>query len=208
MDAATLAAAAGIPIERAEHWAGYITDAMDQFGIRTPRCQAAFIAQTAHETGGYKRWVENLNYSTPELIYRNFSSRFNSIDEARHYVRSPKALASRAYSNKGGNGSEASGDGWRYRGRGLIQVTFKNAYEACGIALGVDLLAQPELLEREDYAALSAGWYWDVNNLNTYAEAGMIQAVSGVINRGSPTKIALGDAERTEGFERAFGVLA
>lgn len=208
MDVETFARAAAIPDDRAAHWCPFIDAAMLQFDISTPARQAAFIAQTSHETGGYRRWVENLNYSTPERIFEMFRSRFRSVDDCRPYLRSPMALGNRVYANRGGNGDEASGDGFRYRGRGLIQITFKDMYVKCGLALGLDLENEPELLEQEPHAATSAGWYWAAHGLNDYADGGAIDAIGGIINRGSPTKRPAGAAEREYAFLKAMETLA
>lgn len=209
MDAETFANAAAIPLDRAAHWLPYLEPALAEFEINTPIRQAAFIAQTAHETGGYKRWVENLNYSTPERIFAMFRSRFHSVDDCRPYVRSPEALGNRVYANRGGNGPPASGDGYRYRGRGWIQITFKEMYAKCGLALGLPMLVEmPELLEDPADAVRSAGWYWSAHGLNDYADGGAIGAISGIINRGSPTKVAAGAAEREYAFIKAHEALA
>lgn len=208
MDAETFANAAAIPLDRATHWLPHLNTTLEEFDISTPLRQAAFIAQTAHETGNYRRWVENLNYSTPERIYAMFKSRFHSVDDCRPYVRSPEALANRVYANRGGNRDGASGDGWRYRGRGWIQITFADMYVKCGLALGLLLTETPELLEDPDLAVRSAGWYWSAHGLNDYADAGAINPISGIINRGSPTKVAAGAAEREYGFVKAYEVLA
>lgn len=208
MDAPTLAAAAQIPLERAEHWQPYIEQAVYEFGIDTPRQRAAFIAQCSIETSGLQRWIESLNYSTAERIYDFFRSRFASVDEARPYVRSPVRLANRVYANREGNGDEESGDGFLFRGRGLIQTTFRNNYRAFGLAIGVDVESSPELLERQDYAALSAGFYWQRHNLNDYADVDQINAISGVINRGSPYKRAAHQDERAAAYGVALAVLA
>lgn len=207
MEIDEFARAAQIRQERAEHWLPYLLATMQEFDISTPARQAAFIAQTAHETAGYSRWVENLNYSTAERIYSVFRSRFDSLDDARNYVRSPMRLANRVYANRGGNGGEETGDGWRYRGRGWIQITFFDGYLRCGSGLHVDLMGHPELLEEEEYAVRSAGWYWMANELNRYADAGEIDAISGIINRGSPNKVALGAAERKFVFLKALEVI-
>lgn len=208
MDVEQFASAAAIPVDRAGHWLPYVEATMLKFDISTPIRQAAFIAQTAHETGGYRRWAENLNYSTPQRIFEMFRSRFRSVEECLPYVRSPRALANRVYANRGGNGNSDSGDGYRYRGRGLIQITFLEMYVKCGLALGLDLVEQPELLEIEKYAADSAGWYWSAHGLNDYADGGAIGAISGIINRGSPTKVAAGASEREYAFIKAHEVLA
>jgi putative chitinase len=207
VDVETFAQAAQIRRERADHWFPFVSAAMQEFDINTPQRIAAFIAQTAHETGGYSRWVENLNYSTPERIYAVFRSRFDSVDDARNYVRSPMRLANRVYANRGGNAGEETGDGYRYRGRGLIQITFFDGYLRCGSGLQLNLMGNPELLEEEEYAARSAGWWWLTHDLNEYADAGEIDAISGIINRGSPNKVALGEKERKFVFIKAMEIL-
>jgi putative chitinase len=208
MDAVTLAAAANIPLSRAEFWVHPITAAMANFGIDTRARQAAFIAQCGHETGGFTRWVEDLNYLSSERIYEVFRSRFYSVDDARPYVRSPVALANRVYANRDGNGPEASGDGFRYRGRGLIQVTFRDGYRLAGADLCIDAEGNPELLEQPVYAAFSAGAFWHRHSLNDYADGGAIDKISSIINRGSVNKRAAGASEREFAFNKAMENLA
>lgn len=153
-----------------------LNDAMAEFGIETPARQAAFIAQVAHESGGFR------------------------------YVRE---LASGAAYDTGrladclGNTPEADGDGQRYKGRGLIQITGRNNYCDCGLALGLDLLAHPELLERADNACRSAAWFWRSRDLNALADAGDFERITRKINGGLN-----GQAERLAFFTAALEVLA
>jgi len=207
MDAEVLAEAAQIPLERAEDWIEHITAAMEHYGIRRPMQQAAFIAQTSHESMSYQRWVENLNYSTGERIRNVWPYRFVSVSDAKQFVRKPEALANRVYASRLGNGDEWSGDGWRYRGRGLIQLTGKDNYRAAEKGMRIPLLDQPELLEEKEYAAASAAWWWHDRNLNYWADKDDIDSISGIVNRGDPDKIAIGADERRELYTHALIVL-
>lgn len=171
--------------------------ASNRWGIDTPLRQAHWLAQMAHESRGFERLTENLNYSADALL-RMFSSRIPDRDTARRYERRPEAIGNRVYSNRLGNGDEASGDGWRYRGRGYMQITGRSNYRALSLALFGDerLVARPELLEEPLNAALAAGRFWHANRCNHYADLDDVEAVSGVVNRGSPHKPAHGLADR------------
>ncbi|TAN58604.1 MAG: glycoside hydrolase family 19 protein [Magnetospirillum sp.] len=159
-----------------------LTEACAEWGIDTPLRLAAFLAQIAHESGQLRALVENLNYSA-EALLRVFPHHFDAV-QAGAYARHPDRIASRGYANRMGNGDEASDDGWRYRGRGLIQVTGKTNYAACGTALGLNLIAQPELLEQPGPAARSAAWFWHRNGLNRPADARDIETITRRINGG------------------------
>lgn len=159
-----------------------LAEACAEWGIDTPLRLAAFLAQIAHESGQLRTVVENLNYSA-EALLRVFPRHFDAT-QATAYARQPERIGSKVYANRMGNGDEASGDGWRYRGRGLIQVTGKANYAACGTALGLDLIAQPELLEQPSPAARSAGWFWHRNGLNRQADARDIETITRRINGG------------------------
>ena len=124
------------------------------------------------------------------------------IEFAKAYARNPQKLANRAYANRMGNGDEASGDGWRYRGRGLKQLTGKDNYRACGAGIGADLLGMPDLLQEAQYAVESACWFWQENNLSLLADRGAIRRISIKINGGTH-----GLAERMAYFNRAIGCL-
>lgn len=159
-----------------------LAEACAEWGIDTPLRLAAFLAQIAHESGQLRHLAENLNYSA-EALLRVFPRHFDA-GQAAAYARQPQRISSRVYANRMGNGDEVSGDGWRYRGRGLIQVTGKTNYAACGTALGLDLIAQPDLLEQPGPAARSAGWFWHRNGLNRPADARDIATITRRINGG------------------------
>ena len=159
-----------------------LTEACAEWGIDTPLRLAAFLAQIAHESGQLRALTENLNYSA-EALLRVFPRHFDA-GRATAYARQPERIGSKVYANRMGNGDEASGDGWRYRGRGLIQVTGKTNYAACGTALDLDLIAQPELLEQPGPAARSAAWFWHRHDLNGLADARDIETITRRINGG------------------------
>lgn len=181
MNLDTLSRATGISPSLVPLWAGPLTAAMAKYEINTPRRQAHFLAQVGHESGGFTRLVENLNYSADALL-RNWPTRFNA-ETAAKMARRPEAIANYVYGGRLGNG--ADGDGWKYRGRGLIQLTGKGNYRSAGIALGLDLLGKPELLEKPDAASLSAAWFWKTNGLNELADKGDMVAVTRRVNGGT-----------------------
>ncbi|MDH4285586.1 MAG: glycoside hydrolase family 19 protein [Gallionellaceae bacterium] len=196
-----LAAAINCPEARAAWWADSLNEAMRKFEINTPTRQAAFLAQVSHESMRLMRIVENLNYSAIGLL-GTFEKYFTEA-EAERYARQPQAIANRVYASRMGNGDEASGDGWKYRGRGLIQITGKNNYQACGDALGIDLVADPDMLTQHDPAALSAAWYWKSHGCNELADLGDFHGITRRINGGDN-----GAAERFAQFELARYALA
>lgn len=144
-----------------------------KFGVDTPIRLACFISQMAHESSCLAAKVENLNYSALGLM-NTFGKYFKTIDHANKYARQPEKIANYVYANRLGNGDEASGDGWKYRGRGPFQITGEKNYTLCGKAIGVDLVANPDLLLIPEYGALAAGWFWSSNNLNRYADLNTI----------------------------------
>lgn len=150
-------------------WLDALNATFERFAIDTPQRQACFIGQCGHESGGFKVLSENLNYSAKGLC-ATWPKRFADEASAAPYHRQPEKIANRVYAGRMGNGDEASGDGWRYRGRGLIQLTGKANYQAAGSALHADLLASPDLVATAQYAALTAGWFWHSNNLNALAD--------------------------------------
>lgn len=166
----------------ADRFAQPLAEACAEFGIDTPARLAAFLAQVAHESANLARLVENLNYSAQGLL-AVWPNRFTP-EAASAIARQPERIANRVYAGRLGNDDEASGDGWRYRGRGLIQVTGKANYAACGKALGLDLVGAPELLETPGPAARSAAWFWSSRGLNAPADRGDIEAITRTINGG------------------------
>lgn len=176
-----------------------------RFDISTSARQAPFLANVAEESGSFRLLEENLHYKNPSRVQQLFQRHFLklSLDDVKGYMEEPALFASRIYANRMGNGDEASGDGWRYRGRGLIQVTGKDNYRVCGTALGMDLLSHPDLLLLPRCAALSAGWFWRTKGLNALADAGDFEGVCVKINGGT-----LGMKERVEFYEQALKVLS
>ena len=163
-------------------WLEPLKEVFKEFDISTPARQAAFIGQCQHESNNFKSLEENLNYSKSALC-RVWPSRFTP-EVAEEYARKPEKIANKVYSNRMGNGTEESGEGWKYRGRGVIQLTGKNNYRNCGEAIGVDLLSNPERLLEPKYAVLSAGWYWNKKNLNSYADIQDWRSLTKAINGG------------------------
>lgn len=170
--------AAGVKREVAEEWLPHVQAVCAEFEINTPKRVASFIAQTAHESGGYTMLVENLKYKATTLaavwpnrfavmgpdkkpIKEKGANKPNKFAESLHMK--DEMIANVCYSARMGNGTIESGDGWKYRGRGAKQLTGKDNYKRCGDALGVDLVGNPDLLLQPQYAMRSAGWFWKVN---------------------------------------------
>jgi putative chitinase len=170
--------------ELAAKWADALNETCERFAIDSPFRIAGFLSQTAHESGGFKFVKENLNYSAASLM-RVWPSRFPTLEIAQAYAMNPEKIANKTYSSRMGNGDEASGDGWKYIGRGLIQLTGKNNYVAYSMACDNEALTKPEIVEQPKYAAESAGWFWDVNKLNTLADAQDVVGMTKRINGGT-----------------------
>jgi len=164
-----------------EEWLEPLNETFEKYEINTPNRQACFIGQCMHESGGFKLLRENLNYSAKGLV-ATWPSRFPNLEYAAEYERKPERIANKVYSGRMGNTEE--GDGAKYIGRGLIQLTGKDNYKAVTEALGTDLLANPQLLEQPRYAALSAGWFWNKKGLNALADANDIETMTKRINGG------------------------
>ncbi|MAC47336.1 glycoside hydrolase family 19 protein [Oceanospirillum beijerinckii] len=154
------------------------------FEINTPLRVVHFLAQIAHESGSLRYVSENLNYSAKAL--RAVFGKYFPIDsDAEEFARQPEKIANRVYANRMGNGDEASGDGWRYHGRGLIQLTGKDNYRHFAQSVGKNTIARPDLLQTDpDLAVAAAGWYWDSRNLNAYADHDDIREITRRINGG------------------------
>jgi putative chitinase len=141
-----------------------------KFKIDTPRKQAAFLGQCGHECGNFKVFEENLNYKAATLM-RLWPKRFPTLEIANQYAGNPKKIANMVYANRMGNRDESSGDGYRFRGRGCIQLTGHANYYHAGQALGVDFVADPDLVATPLYALLTAGWFWSTHGCNELADA-------------------------------------
>lgn len=148
---------------------------MEKFAINTPTRLAHFLAQCAHESGNFKATRENLNYSAEGLM-KTFSKYFKDVETAKKYERKAELIANRVYASRMGNGDESSGDGFKYRGRGYIQLTGKQNYTAFDKVVDEDILANPDLVATK-YPMLSAAWFWDTRKLNTIADTGSSDAV-------------------------------
>lgn len=166
---------------RASQFAAPLTSAMSEFGIDTPLRQAAFLAQIAHESAELSALEERLGYS-PARIMEVFGRHVSSWVDAERLSKSPERLANRVYANRNGNGDEASGDGYRYRGRGLIQLTGRDNYRLAGSALHLPLLDKPEQASDITAACRSAAWFWFSHGLNALADAGNFLAITKKIN--------------------------
>ena len=200
MNAEQLAQAVNMTPAKAEEWIDAINQTFEVFGIETLEQQASFLAQCGHESAGFTALVENLNYKA-ESLCKVWPKRFPTLEAAQPYHRNPEAIANKVYANRMGNGDEESGDGFAYRGRGLIQLTGRDNYRACGEDLGVDLESDPDLVSTPQFAALSAGWFWNKNHLNNIAND--IVAVTKKINGGTH-----GLDDRVARTERALTALA
>ena len=171
-------------------WARELAAAMPQWGIDSTVRAEMFLAQCAHETGGFTRFVENLNYSAERLM-KVWPSRFPSFHAALPYARDPEKLANHVYANRLGNGNEASGDGWRYIGRGAIQLTGRSNYRKAAEGIGYPLERYPTDILLPRYGAPAACWFWKSNGLNELADRGEYAAIGKRINGGT-----LGQRER------------
>lgn len=199
-------------------WLEAVVEACTRFQINTPKRIAAFLAQTAHESGGYTMLEENLNYSADTMavvwpnrfaemgpdkkpVKENGKNKPNKFALALH--RKPEMIANVVYSNRMGNGTIESGEGWLYKGRGLKQLTGKDNYTRCGKSLGIDLVEKPELLLTPQYAALSAGWFWDSNRLGDFADRDDFVGMTKKINGGT-----IGLADREARYKAVLSVLS
>lgn len=182
--------AAGISAGLAVRWFHYIDAAMKEFGITAPLDQAMFIAQMGHESGGFTRLVENLNYAVENLVptfgrHRITPQQAAALGRTATQPANQKAIANLVYGGEWGKknlGNQTAGDGWRYRGRGLKQITGLSNYHNCGQALKLDLVSYPELLERDEFAARSAAWFYVSHGCLLHS--GDVERVTLLINGG------------------------
>lgn len=174
--------ACGVAYGQAAAFADPLSSACDRFAIDSPLRLAAFVAECAFETRMFTHLSEDLDYSHADRIVLVFGRKHFPAGDEANFVHQPEALANRVYANRGGNGDEASGDGWRYRGAGAIQLTFHDGHAQCAEALGRDLETFGDWLRSATGAAASAAWYWSVNDINTPADAGDIDGCTRRIN--------------------------
>ena len=181
----------GVRPETAGLFAPHLFDAATKWEVSVAALPM-FLAQTAHESMLFERMVESLNYTKAAQIRRTWPKRFANNSAAVAFVSKPERLANFVYANRLGNGDAASGDGWKYRGRGLIQVTGNDNYRDAGEALGLPLLEEPELLEEPVHAADAAGWFWKSHGLNRFASNinACTRAINGGLN-GLPDRMRL-----------------
>ena len=184
-----------------EQWVDPLNTTFERFDIMNPLRQAAFIAQCGHECGNFKTLEENLFYRA-ETLMKLWPKRFPTLEFANQYAKNPKKIANMVYANRMGNRDEASGDGYRFRGRGCIQLTGHANYYHAGKALGEDFVMQPELVATPMYAALSAGFFWNTQKLNALADNRDIKMMTKKINGGF-----IGLADREKHYSHALAVL-
>lgn len=195
--------ACGIAPSQARLFAQPFSEACNSFEINTKARVAAFIAETAYESADFTRTEENLYYSTPERIRAMWPTRVTTLQEAATLCRNPQALGNVVYANRLGNGDAASGEGWKYRGRGLIQLTGRSNYKVAGEALGTNYLADPNLVAMPADACYTAAWFWSSIHGNELADAALIDEITRKVN--GPA-MAGADARRSR-FDRAMQVL-
>lgn len=187
--------------KQADLFAPHLSAAFARFQINTPARQASFIAQVGVESGQLTRLTESLIYS-PERLLAVWPSRFPTLKQTEGYAHNAVALANKVYGGRMGNGDEASGDGWKFRGRGLLMITGRENYDKCGAACGYDLVTNPQFLDSPALACLSAGWFWSSHGLNEIADSGDQERVTRRVNGGIS-----GLAQRKAMFDLALRVL-
>lgn len=189
------------PSDSLRDWVAPLNTACERFYISKPLRLAGFLAQVGHESGGLRVMVENLNYSATGLR-RVFGRYFQNDTNAITCARQPEKIAGLVYANRMGNGPVSTGDGWRFRGRGLIQLTGRDNYARFARFMGLTVEAVIPFLETKDGAAMSAGWFWDTNGLNAYADRDDVVGMTKRVNGGTN-----GLAERNGLYERAKRLL-
>jgi len=181
-----------------------IPEVGEKFQINSPLRLAHFLAQCGHESGGFKFKSENLNYSA-EILRKVFPKYFPDIVVAKQYERKPEAIASRVYGGRMGNGPEASKEGFKYKGRGFIQLTGKQNYTAFDATVPEDILANPDLVATK-YPLLSAAWFWNSRKLNSIADQGatdeVVTKITKLVNGGT-----IGLADRIKHFKEYHKLL-
>jgi putative chitinase len=180
-----------------DHWTEALNKILPDYGIDTPQRVAAFVAQAAHESGNFTALHENLNYRAVTLR-KVFPKYFPTDEMAAQYAQQPERIANRVYANRMGNGPEESGDGFRYCGRGLIQLTGQQNYQNFADSIETPLEQIPDFLQTFEGAVQSACWFWENNNLNQYADTDDILTMTKRINGGT-----IGLEDRKKHYEHA-----
>ena len=165
-------------------WVDALNETFTRFNINTNNQKAMFIGQCSHECGNFKILEENLNYRA-ETLMKLWPKRFPSLEFAKQYEKNPRKIANSVYANRMENRDEASGDGYRFRGRGLFQLTGHAGYYHAGQALGEDFVMNPDLVATPQYAALTAGWFWSTHKLNQFADSRDYKTMTKKINGGT-----------------------
>ena len=210
----TIANLQAAKVKNPEKWIDAVVATCQEFEIDTPQRIAGFLAQTSHESGGYTMLSENLNYRAATLA-ACWPNRFATLGADKKPIKEngklvptavanaiagkPELIANMVYSSRMGNGPAESGEGWKYRGRGLKQLTGKDNYTRCGQSLGIDLVGNPDLLLEPMSAARSAGWFWKTNHLSDFADKGDIAGMTKKINGG-----LIGLAERQAKYDKCL----
>ncbi len=184
-----------------DYWHRALSQLLPDYEINTPQRIAAFIAQCAHESGSFVFLTENLNYKAESLM-KIFPKYFSDTSTAKAYEKKPEKIANRIYANRMGNSDEASGDGWKYRGRGLIQLTGKTNYSWFAASLEISPEEAAEYTQTFEGAAQSACWFWETNKLNNEADKGDIKTMTRKINGGF-----IGLDDRIKHYQHALHVL-
>jgi putative chitinase len=190
-------------VKNFDEWYNNLVNILPEYDIDTPKRVAAFMAQCGHESGGFTLMQENLNYSAKGLV-GTFKKYFPTEADAKPYERKPQMIANRVYANRMGNGDEASGEGWYFRGRGIVQITGKNNYTKCSQSLFENnvLVENPDLLLESEYAIHSACWFWSAARLNELADSGDIKTMTKRINGGY-----IGLEDRINHYNHAIEIL-
>ena len=182
-------------------WVDALNETFTRFNLTSNNQKAMFIGQCSHECGNFRILEENLNYKAATLM-RLWPRRFPTLEKANEYSGNAKKIANSVYSLRMGNRDEASGDGYRFRGRGCIQLTGHSNYFHAGKALGVDFVMEPNLVATPKFAALTAGWFWSTHNCNAPADALDYTKVTRIINGGT-----IGLDDRIKHVQQALAVL-
>jgi len=182
-------------------WLTPLNDTFAKYGIDTPKRQAAFIGQCQHESSNFKTLEENLHYSAQSLM-RVWPSRFDAAT-AEKYANNPEMIANKVYGGRADLGNTQDGDGWKFHGRGVIQLTGRSNVTVCGDALGQPFSEHPELLLEPQWACMSAGWFWNKRNLNELADNEDWTSITKRINGGT-----IGLQDRIDRIHKAMDVLS